>query len=886
MQQVSRKLLVAAVLAFGTLTAACTDTAPSPVTPVVTGVTSVTVSPQNASINVGTSITLAASVSADASTAKTVTWTTSNAAVATVDQTGKVTGVTAGTVTIIATSTANSSMSAAAAIVVSAVTNPIVVQPSIAINTVFQGGTLIPVNLSGAGGQFDVTVNTSGGGLIEVFLSSSCTTNTIGSTDVAVASQQATSAQAGTVTLSFNTAQLTASNAPRFPNGNYCIKARLTNGTATVVATNTTPVTLNNLNVFKGTLAFTSATGGPTSAVSTVNGLNYNQGSLTVTLNPVIFTSASPVALISGYLTRNGEVAAGPVGGNATFTNVAVTSGVATVFFTDSIGIAPAAAAGNRSITGYASIPAGDTLYVTSATDAAGNSITVPAGQFVVAGGVRIDNDAPTLVTYIVTAPNGYVGAAYKFSSGTTGTSTDAEGAVQGVGGITTTYYVGAAGVPAVTAACTTTGLTAAAVGTDLANTTTTTADQAMVVVSDALGNKSCVIVASSQPSATFGVDKISPIVSMTTSNNGAADQTGYIATKNFSFIYNDSISGFTPATPLTGTLVRNFFATPAKAADCLLGTYSASKLTCSAATITVINPGFGTPPLAGGSIEFSNGTLLDGYYTITASPVDRAGNVGASVTRTAALDQSVPTISALTQAAPVASLGTVTVSGAVTDGFDLASANGRLSYPTASNPFQSVGGTNFGPNFDATLVTSGTATVSLPNVYRGLQSTDWTAAGTIMFNTAVPVATMTVKDVGGNFANSVGLPIVTTTAAVNILVGNTFTVTPTSAAPATSQATTILTIRVGGLVADPAFQSQPFVQLDIYKLSGGELVLVGTNTLASVTDEGLVRTYVYTSTVALTAAATNTFFVVGRNAAGDAVISGGGASNTVIVNP
>ena len=199
-------------------------------------------------------------------------------------------------------------MSAAAAIVVNAVTDPIVVQPSIAINTVFQGGTLIPVNLSGAGGQFDVTVNTSGGGLIEVFLSSVCTTNTIGSADVAVSSQQATSAQAGTVTLSFNTAQLTASNAPRFPNGNYCIKARLTNGTATVVATNTTPVTLDNVNVFKGTFAFTSATGGATSAVSSVDGLNYNQGSMTVTLNPVIFTSASPIALISGYLTRNGEI--------------------------------------------------------------------------------------------------------------------------------------------------------------------------------------------------------------------------------------------------------------------------------------------------------------------------------------------------------------------------------------------------------------------------------------------------------------------------------------------------------------------------------------------------------------------------------------------------
>lgn len=894
MQQVSRKLLLAGVLAFGTLTAACSDTVTQlPTTPVVTGVTNVSVSPQNASIDVGTTITLAASVSADATTAKTVAWTTSNAAVATVDQTGKVTGIKAGTVTIIATATADASKSAAAAIVVNAITVPIVVQPSIAINTVSQGGTQIPVNLSGAGGQFDVTVNTSGGGLIEVFLSSSCTTNTIGSSDVAVASQQATSAQAGTVTLSFNTAQLTASNAPRFPNGNYCIKARLTNGTASVLATNTTPVTLNNANVFKGTVAFASVTGGPTSAVSGSNGLNYNQGTLTLTLNPVIFTSASPVALISGYLTRNGDVAGVACAGaacNIAFTNSVVTSGVTTIAFTDTGSVA-----GVKSIFSYTSLPAGDTLYITSAIDAAGNFIAVtptpglPAS--LVVAGIRIDNEAPALAgAYTVTAPNGYIGAAYTFSSGTSGTAaTDTHAGNAGVNTVTTAYYVGAAGGTIFngTAAtlCTTTGLTAAAVGTDLANTTTTTTDQAKVVVSDALGNKACAIVASSQPSATFGVDKVAPIVSMTTSNNGASDQTGYNVTKNFSFIYNDTISGFTPATPLQGTLVRNFFATPANAADCLIGTYSGTKLTCVAAAITVTTT-FGVPPLAGGSVEFKNGTALAGYYTITASPVDRAGNVGASVTRTAAFDATAPTIGAITQAASVASLGTVTVSGAVTDNFDLASANGRLTYLSSSNPFQSVGGTSFGPNFDATLVTSGTATVSLPNVYRGLQQTDWTAAGVITAGGAVPMATMTVKDVGGNVANSLPLTLVTTTTKADILVGNTFTVSATSTAPATSQATTILTIRVGGLVADPAFQNQPFVQLDIYKLNGGELVLVGTNTLASVTDQGLVRTYVYTSTVALTAASTNTFIVVGRNALGDAVISGGGASTLVITNP
>ena len=96
------------------------------------------------------------------------------------------------------------------------------------------------------------------------------------------------------------------------------------------------------------------------------------------------------------------------------------------------------------------------------------------------------------------------------------------------------------------------------------------------------------------------------------------------------------------------------------------------------------------------------------------------------------------------------------------------------------------------------------------------------------------------------------------------------------------SVATTNLTAKVVGNSADPLFQSQPFAQIDFYALnSSGELALVGTNTLASVTDNGAgVRTYTYTNSgVALTqatsgTAATNTFYAVGRNAAGDAVIT------------
>ena len=112
MHKVSRTLLLAGVLAFGTLTAACGDKVELTQVGPIVGVQSVTVSPANATINIGTTIQLSASVTADASTAKTLTWTSSNAAVATVDQTGKVTGVSAGTVTILATSTADASKSA------------------------------------------------------------------------------------------------------------------------------------------------------------------------------------------------------------------------------------------------------------------------------------------------------------------------------------------------------------------------------------------------------------------------------------------------------------------------------------------------------------------------------------------------------------------------------------------------------------------------------------------------------------------------------------------------------------------------------------------------------------------------------------------------------
>lgn len=890
MHKFSRTLLLAGVLAFGTLSAACGDKVTVAGPGGAQGVQLVTVTPPSATIAIGESIILSGQVTADAASAKTVTWSSSNAAVATVDQAGKVTGVKAGTASITATSTADASKAASSVVTVSSVGGP--VAPQVSISTVNQGGA--PAILTNVANQLDVTLLATGGaGTIELFLApaANCSTNTIAATDVRVAQQTTVASQSGPITLSFNTAAVTANKA-QFPNGQYCIKSRLTTATGTAIATNVVPLTLNNANTFAGTLTFTSQTGGPTTAVSSLNGLNYNQGTLTATITPVIFTTASPVALISGSFSRNGEQAGGASPGAVTFTNVPVTNGVATIVLADTLGAAAA-----TSIYQYTSLSGGDNLTINSATDAAGNPITVGTGTVTGAQGVRIDNDIPLLgaATFTVNAPNGYVGSAYLFSSGTTNgsTITDTRGGVQGVGGVTTTYWVGAAGSAAFTTpnSCDVTALTAATDVAALANTVNTTTDAVKVIVSDALGNKVCqdvIVTTNAGPTATFGVDKIAPQAVATTANSGASNATGYTtgSAKNFSFIYNDSGSaGFSITQPLTGTLIRNAFsAVVATAADCQLGTYNATAKTCVAAPITITNT-FGTPPNAGGSISMTNGTAgaagSSAYYTITVTPVDQAGNVGPVVTRIAAYDTIAPTIATPASPAAIVPLASATLSGAATDNLDLATSKGDLVYATAPFPIQGPAPVSFGALFDATLVKSATASVTLPNVYRGLQST---TAGVIQANAATPTGTITVTDVGTNAVTSGAAPIPTTTASTNILQSTavTFAVTPTSAAPATSQASTVLTVNLSGAATDIPFQSQPFSALDLYKVVGSELVLVSTKPTTTINDytttttnAGATRVYTYTLPgVALTAAATNTFYVVGVTAAGDAVIS------------
>jgi uncharacterized protein YjdB len=87
-------------------------------------VTGVAVSPTSASVNVGATTQLTATVAPSNATNKTVSWSTSNAAVATVNSSGLVSGVAAGTATITVT-TQDGNKTATSAITVNAVSGTI-----------------------------------------------------------------------------------------------------------------------------------------------------------------------------------------------------------------------------------------------------------------------------------------------------------------------------------------------------------------------------------------------------------------------------------------------------------------------------------------------------------------------------------------------------------------------------------------------------------------------------------------------------------------------------------------------------------------------------------------------------------------------------------------
>jgi Bacterial Ig-like domain (group 2) len=321
MQSVVRSTFVLGLFAFAGLTA-CGDkvTVPPPVS-VDSTVHIVTVSPPSVQLKIGDKVTLAASVDAGPGvTDRTVTWSSSNSAVASVDQTGTVTAVSGGNATIIAASKANPAVQGASAVSVAASVAATITIANINQTTCSFLGSCnsVPANLAAIMGQIDVTMNVDPGTqtLAGVDLIMNCSGTGNSGTDTVVASQNigasdkaplGSEAAAAPVQLSFNTASFNATTgAVSFRNGNCTIKGRARTSAATQAGSNTENLVLANPDAMIGNMVSTLQ------AINPNTGLNWHGGNVTISAVPVFFTPGrSAVSTTLGYEGKSGTVNSG-----------------------------------------------------------------------------------------------------------------------------------------------------------------------------------------------------------------------------------------------------------------------------------------------------------------------------------------------------------------------------------------------------------------------------------------------------------------------------------------------------------------------------------------------------------------------------------------------
>ena len=442
MQRVVRSTLVG-LLTIAGLTA-CGDkiTVPPPTTAAPDNVVrQVVVSPQSVNLNVGQSVTLAASVDAGAGvTNRTVTWTSSDATVASVTAAGVVKGEKAGVATITAASVADPNVKGAAVITVGGQGT---LPPQVLITGLTQGGTNMPINIAAAAGQIDVVldVQTNGSTLRSVSATMTCPGSTTMTQTQGVAGAAGSDAaeSAIPVVLSFPTNAFTinASNVgvPTLRNGSCSISASATTGAAGAppqTATTTTQLTLANASgiVFRNSFTAIPNAEGITPTTTQANdqfGLPWRSGSVTVLAIPVLYGNIDGTAqtLASVTLTLPGASNTGTVTLTAApFSQTWSANANSGPRVVQSIATcAPGAA--NCAVTGF-EVNGQTPLPVTpvaQAVDGNGNNIpliTLPGGT---ATSFRLDNQSPQapLMFNIPGRQSSWVNASYTFTGAGSG---------------------------------------------------------------------------------------------------------------------------------------------------------------------------------------------------------------------------------------------------------------------------------------------------------------------------------------------------------------------------------------------------------------------------------------------------------------------------------
>jgi len=763
-------------------------------------------------LQVGGTFTLAASVDAGPNAKnRTVTWSSSDATIASVDATGKVTGVkVGGPITITAKSTQDPTVSGAAVVTVipSGGTTPVVTISTINQTVCGLGGcNSVPANLLNVANQVDVTVNVdaSGQALSKITGMVKCGNDSvqviqnIASGNVAVSADEASSP----VTLSFNTAAFNSTTGvPALHNGQCTVSAFATTTGGQQSAVNSTSFTLNNADMAVVTVSSTN------SATDNVNKPWIGGGPLTITALPVMYSGHTPVAATIGLnpgATTTGSTAPNPVTQSLT----SLSSGVFSATWSNG----PTA----PSVQGYAATGATPTVTISDNTGASTNvvgSVTVKGGSTTNTPAnfaFNFDDQKPAPGTFSVTVNpdqniipptgQGYIGAPFRLvadsAAGYRGPNAVAGNQTAnndngGVDKVTVLFQF--ANNSSGASYTTVTGTSS------IAESATSSTYKLRMITMDALGNADTTGNASSpQAVITFGVDKTAPTNTVGSAPANQATSTAANGNGNYSFTISDNLSGTGPAlvamarqwnglssvsssnegrintnvTAPAGATYNNIGTSATSTQEpCYIGRFNATQAAAGPNAIPLFNAagsaiGFCTPVvynLGAGTLPAEPATILptpvaglDGYWTTTVVAQDVAGNQAAPVTRTVLEDVTSPVVANIDLPPTATGNATVSFPAAVTDNAStsVGDITGSWITQTFSGPAVSLRWpTTAGPGtaFDNVLTNNTTVTPAIPNFIKNLQVG---AASAVPSSPANDVSSVTVTAMGA--AGNVG---------------------------------------------------------------------------------------------------------------------------------
>jgi hypothetical protein len=651
--------------------------------------------------------------------------------------------------------------------------------------------------------------------------------------------------------------------------------------------------------------------GGTANTATSAAGLSFRSGSLTVSVIPVIYSAGLTMA--AGTLSFGSGCDASLEGARLAAL-VAPTTGTAWTATLSQTAVAGA----NNDVANYefgptagctATFPRGEMPRI-SATDNAGNPLyaTMLPSDSLTRQGIRLDNRAPGAPTYMANPnirQNGWLNASVGLNgSNTSATDNDwlVNGAADaGVGGYTRMQRIAAATGGLVDAAIAATASSAATLPAPSLNNN----DWCSVIsATDALGNESALPaagttctappVASSTPVAAqhlrFGVDIAAPTIAFSGGlASNARVNTATVATEFQVTVQDTGTTGNSGM--LSGSAVRGTVQIRNQANQspqiCFVGTVVSG--VCTPVSVNAAPP---FPLVPTTTVAASSTT---GYYTYVAFSQDAGGNQSATVTRVIAYDPAanVPSLTSALFNTPLSG-STAVFNANASDNFDLWDVTYTMTYAGGlAGPilFPAVVLNTFNA---ATLVNSNVpAGITVNGFMRQVQAVTGNAplAATAQFKPT------SLSGVARDQANNPSVAAVTAIPAASVTTGvsylaapaaqliNSWSITAPSVATlvstgATTPAANPLSVTYTMVAAGPtATFSPPFTVVNMFVVSGGNLVQIGTATFAGTTDDGSAQgrrhswTFTWTPGTAFGTAA-QTVYAIGVDANGDALVS------------